>query len=379
MNRISLGLLALAIMSGITSCNNELNPIEDGNHRLPGGVKEETVLKTVRLSFGGDFISETEEPLLRADDAQTYVGINVFRTEKGNNEAKEEKYAYGLFGSKEGISIDVLTGYTYRFESSILIDDVDKLYITNGLVPFPFKLNYQQNLTGSPIGFDKEDMGGFVYTVLDKSGQVSDDIKRNYLSELYSGIATVDVGEDLTKVPGVDSYYPRVKRYYGECDAFDPGLTTGVEVNMDYKCFGLKFELVNLPSGWITVKDITKSSLILKDYPERGLVFPDGLMLFKPSDESGESAKGESVEWEGVFSMNDMKVESEKHTMQFTWHKSEGIFETFNAEITVSPGKKKVLRLNVNGDPNYQTKGNITLIMGDEKLTEDVEVINSNN
>lgn len=368
MNRISLGLLALAIMSGITSCNNELNPIEDGNHRLPGGVKEETVLKTVRLSFGGDFISETEEPLLRADDAQTYVGINVFRTEKGNNEAKEEKYAYGLFGSKEGISIDVLTGYTYRFESSILIDDVDKLYITNGLVPLPFKLNYEQNLTGSSIGFDKEDMGGFVYTVLDKSGQVSDDIKRNYLYELSSGIARVDVGDDLTSATRVESYYPRVKRYYGVCDAFDPGLTTGVEVKMDYKCFGLRFELVNIPSGTVTVKDITTTYGNLDSHPEYGLIFTKGLVLSE-----------DNKEWEGVYSMKDLKVESEKHTLQFTWHKAEGIFETFNAEITVSPGKKKVLRLNVNGDPNYQTKGNITLIMGDEKLTEDVEVINSNN
>lgn len=368
MNRISLGLLALAIMSGITSCNNELNPIEDGNHRLPGGVKEETVLKTVRLSFGGDFISESEEPLLRADDAQTYVGINVFRTEKGNNEAKEEKYAYGLFGSKEGISIDVLTGFIYRFESSILVDDVDKLYITNGLVPSPFNLNYQQNLTGSSIGFDKEDMDGFVYTVLDKSGQVSDDIKRNYLYELSSGIATVDVGDDLTRATRVESYYPRVKRYYGECDAFDPGLTTGVEVNMDYKCFGLKFELVTIPSGSVTVKDITATNGDLDSHPEYGLIFTKGLVLSE-----------DNKEWEGVYSMKDLKVESEKHTLQFTWHKAEDIYETFNAEITVSPGKKKVLRLNVNGDPNYQIKGNITLIMGEEKLTEEVQDVYSHN
>ena len=369
MNRISVGLLALAIMSEITSCNNELNPIEDGNHRIPGGVKAEPVLKTVRLSFGGDFISESEEPLLRADDAQTYVGINVFRTEKGNNEAKEEKYAYGLFGSKEGISIDVLTGYTYRFESSILIDDVDKLYINSSdkKVPLPFRFSSEQT-TSSPQSFDQSNMGAFIYTVLDKSEQVVEDRKRNFLSVLSSGIAKVDIGENQIADRYSECYYPRVKRYYGVRDAFDPGLTTAVEVNMDYKCFGLKFELVNIPSGTVTVKDITTTYGDLDSHPEYGLIFTKGLVLSE-----------DNKEWEGVYSMNDMKAESETLKLQFTWQKAEGIDETFNDEITVSPGKKKVLRLNVNGDPNYQIKGNITLIMGDEKLTEEVEEIKSNN
>lgn len=369
MNRISLGLLALAIMSGITSCNNELNPIEDGNHRIPGGVKEEPVLKTVRLSFGGDFISESEEPLLRADDAQTYVGINVFRTEKGNNEAKEEKYAYGLFGSKEGISIDVLTGFTYRFESSILIDDVDKLYINSSdkKVPLPFRFSSEQTIT-SPESFDQSNMGKFFYTVLDESEQVVEDRQRNYLYGLTSGIARVEVGDDLTRATRVESYYPRVKRYYGECDEFDPGLTKGVEVKMDYKCFGLRFELMNIPSGTVTVKDITATNGDLDSHPEYGLIFTKGLVLSE-----------DNREWDGVFSMNDMKAKSETLKLQFTWQKAEGISEPFDAEITVSPGKKKVLHLNVNGDPNYQTKGNITLIMGDEKLTEEVEEIKSNN
>lgn len=148
MKKLLSSLLLLIIIGGITSCRHELDSADDGNKRNHS-EKERPELKTLTMSFGGDFVSESDEPLYRAGDGETFVGINVYRTEKDNQQATEEKYAYGLFIGKDNIKIDVITGYTYRFEASILIERDDKLALNNRRYNEPFMLH-----DGLSTGFD---------------------------------------------------------------------------------------------------------------------------------------------------------------------------------------------------------------------------------
>lgn len=362
MKKLMGSLLMLLIIGGMSSCRSDLDPMEAGNYRSQKTEKN-PVLKTIRMAFGGDCITESEEPLLRAEDGEQFSAINVFRTEKDKADAQEEKYAYGLFKGKGDITIDLLTGYNYRFEASILIEKEDKLFVNNKNHPQPFQVNTEQNATGSNKSYNADNLGKFQYTSLDYAGKFVEDRNREYFTQLKSGTAYIDTGTggDLPSRYG-PAWYPRVKRYYGTVDTFDPGLYDTVEIWMAYKCFGLRFEVYNLPAGTLTVKDVTKLDAIRDKQPEQLLIFPKNLELSK-----------ENKEWEGVFSMNNLLGESETITLEFTWHKGGNTTEKFTAEVTVKPKTKKVLRLNVNGSTNYETKGNIIFTMDSEEMGNEVQ------
>lgn len=313
------------------------------------------------MNFGGDYVTESDEPLLRAEDGDKYTALNVFRTEKGKAGAVEEKYAYGLFKNKENVSIDVVTGFTYRFESTILIERDDKLFVNENNHAQPFQINSDHNLMGSNKSYHADKLDNFQYASPDQ-----EDSKREYMHQLKYGEAYIDAGEDLPARYGA-AWYPRVGRYYGTFDSFDPGLSENVEIEMVYKCFGLKFDVVSLPSGTITVEDITMLDAITDKEPKQKLIFPKGLEL-----------SNDKKEWEGTFSMNDLLGDSEKFNLKFTWHKGGSVTETFTNEITVKPKTRKVLRININGSPNYEVKGNISFSMETVDLTDEVQEENQN-
>lgn len=351
-----INILSLFLMvSVISSCKNELESFDGGQHRSHKG-KEKHVMKTIRMSFGGDYVSETEEPLLRAEDGETFVGINVFYIEKDVEGAIEQRYAYGLFKNTSGISIDVVTGYTYRFESTILIEREDKLWDrASGRYGQPFK---SSNGNGD---FEKEDIGKFQYTF---------DAAQNakfYLNMLNSGTALVDAGEDLPSQYG-DVHYPRVKRYYGVQNSFDPSLTSTVEIPMDYKCFGLKLNLESIPGQtYVEVLDYTDNGTNITNtntsHPEYFLRFPSGLKLSTVSEESKT--------WEGVYSLNNLNQNSHQFRLRFRWNKGQGVYEDFYHTFTVEAKKKKILNINIEGEINETKSGNIVFTNLDDTLTDD--------
>lgn len=360
MKKLIRSLLLLCIVGGLASCHNDLESMDPGNNRSHI-TKNKPILKTVKMGFGGDIISEIEEPLLRAEDGDTYAAINVFRTEKDVAGAKEEKYAYGLFKKKDGIEIDVLTGYNYRFEATILVEREDKVFMNNKSYTEPFLYWTDKDGATGASGYSSELVGKFKYTTT-KNGEPLDDNKREYFRQLTSGTTNVDAGADLPARYAAVSY-PRVKRFYGRLASFDPGIAQTVEIPMDYKCFGLKIEVVSLPSGYVTVKDVTRKGNNLEKTPKECLIFPKDLQLSKEG----------TSEWEGLYSMNNLIGESESFTLQFTWHKAVGVTETFTTDVTISAKTRKILRLNINGSPNYETKGNIVFIMDSETLSDDVQ------
>lgn len=362
MKRLINGVWLLLILGCLSSCHNDPEPQMSGNLRGNGG-KGKSIKKTVRMSLGGDYVSESEEPLLRADGGETFVGINVFRTKKDVTNAVEEKYAYGLFMAGGNIDIDVYTGYTYRFESGIVVEDKDNLFLNNNSYNQPFQINYQQNITGTPSGYHKTYLDRFRYSAseLDPDGNIVADNKRNYFHQLASGAADIIGGSDMETRYGV-VWYPLVKRYYGTFSSFDPEVSESVNIEMDYRSFGLKFEIAGLPGGYVTVKDVTRVDALREKSKEQLLRFPKDLRLSK-----------ENTEWSGIYSMYNLLADSETFNLEFTWHKGVDAKETFTTSVTVRPNTKKVLRLNINGNPTYETKGNISFTLASEVLKEEVQ------
>ncbi|MDE6650654.1 MAG: hypothetical protein K2K45_12070 [Muribaculaceae bacterium] len=375
MNKIFRGVLMILLLLPFVSCRNDLSPFEDGSHRVPHG-KDTAQKRTVRMSFGGDYISESEEPLHRADDAETFVGINVFRKEN-KADAEEENYAYGVFKRTNDISIDLLTGYTYRFEAAIIVEGTDRLTLLSGRYAEPFQL-----ING--VGYGIADIGGNSNFIRDKvdtgfiySYKLNDDVfvdnkDRDYLCQLKYGTSYVDTHGDASP-SSTYAFHPRVSRYYGESEySFDPWISAdeeGVNINMKYLCFGLKFVLANSDlSGDLKIEDVSPVDGYRKKGNGVNLPFPKDLTL-----------NNDVREFEEIYSLYNVyaahenpETYSEEFTLRFKWIKAAGVEpETFDRKIVVHPRKNKVLRINLDGDPVTNTKGNINLVMGEDALTDE--------
>lgn len=365
-------LLLILMLCGVSSCKNELDPLEDGNHRILK-KQEKPMLKTVRLSFGGDCISESEEPLIRADDSDTYTAINVFRTSTTAANADTERYAYGLFKSKdipESVSIDLITGYKYDFKATILVEveGLDKVHL-NPDYGHPFVIA-TKGATNAPDfnGFPKGSIGNFIYSYKEypsTNDNYNQDDYRNYFRMLKYGFALVKP-QDETASAGCYRN-PRVKRYYGEATGFELSSSSSekVELKMDYKSFGLQINITGMTGGTLTVED--KSNHSTQDlfkprlYADK-LLFPKDL-IFTNADVGIENP------WECIYSMNDFDADSETFDLEFTWDKGYGISKTIPCHIEVHPNKKKILNVNLTESMNESKGGNIVLLVEDEMLS----------
>lgn len=363
--------MLLLLLGGFASCGGDLNPEDEGNYRHQK-VKDKPVMKTIRLQFGGDYVSESEEPLLRAEDGNTYVGINVFRKENDDDDTNYEMYAYGMFIGKDGLNINVLTGYTYRFEASILIEEKDKLALNGIRYNEPFEVHEYPT-----TGFDN----AWGYEVRNVYEVGRDDLKFQYanedpnkanwyLCELQYGTAYVDCQGELVDRYGSTlsaphaMHYPRVKRFYGTAD-FNPLFQSTVEIPMEYKSFGLKFILESIPAGTnVSITDITEYPENRDNKLEYYLLFPGNLRL--------SLDPGEISTWESLYSLNTLNNPNQKFKLRFTWNKGNGEApETFEHDFTVTAKQKKVLKLNIDGDVNETKSGNIIFTQLDDTLVEE--------
>ncbi|MDE5840116.1 MAG: hypothetical protein K2H49_04280, partial [Muribaculaceae bacterium] len=137
---------------------------------------------------------------------------------------------------------------------------------------------------------------------------------------------------------------------------------------MKYLCFGLKFVLANSDlSGVLKIEDVSP----VDGYRKKG----NGVNLPFPKD---LSISNDAREFEEVYSHYNLyaaygnpETYSEEFTLRFKWIKAAGAEpEIFDRKILVHPGKNKVLRINLDGDPVTNTKGNINLVMGEDALID---------
>lgn len=395
-NLIYLLLPFLALV--IASCSNDLDPLEAGNHR---SLKKKTTSKkyTMKLSLGGDFITESEEPLFRADETgDTYVGINVWSSKILQSGALEDKkrYAYCVYKYENAdydndISIDIFSGYKYTFEATILKEGIDKMSVTKGgSFSEPFKVKDTETFVSVP--FKKEDLNKIIETK-----DITDENKKPYLTQLSSGATYIAVGKadgvnaDWNQETGV-FHYPRVKRFYGKKDfvleisSDDSDISTrsddsniensednenadpnvkNIEIPMAYKCFGLQINIVNLPDETtLTVYDTHNPTT---GNEQNYVLFPKNLVFSK--DEGGITT------WEGLYSMHNLKEETENISLKFIWHKADGTNQSFPATFTVKQKTRKIINVDLTGSAYTKGEGNIVFTDMDEDLTDDNEKV----
>ena len=131
--------LFLVGSSSLFSCSNN----ED---ELLSKEQEENEQETYTISFdlGGEFISTSETPLSRTEVISKKIyGINVYY--KKDDNSPYQNYAYGLFDNIEDMTISLIGGYKYKFECSMVKNDVDTLYYDNHTYYAPFYDYYNPN------------------------------------------------------------------------------------------------------------------------------------------------------------------------------------------------------------------------------------------
>lgn len=404
---------------GFVACSKDMDSIGDGNNKRPESNSNPKVY-TMNLSFGGDFISEYEEPLRSGETAEgdTYVGINVFRTKKSTG-ASEEKYGYGVYkyekdsetGSfnKENatLKISLLGGYTYRIQATVLTEWTDKMAIKNSsfgssgdCYSYPFVTKTQNDAEGNDFLVGK--IGSFypTYDLKYADGSLFSDRDRPYLPYLKNGKTYANHGGDWNYSSYPSNFlYPRVKRYYGELKNYDPetvASSSSVQddtVDLSYQCFGVKIIVVDLPNGnKLKVRD-KKEPIELEKYGENQdyLLFPKNLVFDHDVNNkyvTQEQTFDNAMSYESLFSLNSLGTSEElgdktvNFKLHFRWETEDGnlIQEFESDDIVVSPKKRKIIKVTLSEAGNIDNGGNVKLNFVDEDvLTDDKTIVEVTN
>ena len=106
----------------------------NGSEEIPGPVKPEEKPKTitVSLSLGGEYMSTSESPMGRSDNASCVYGINVYY--KDENSTSWKHYGYGLFDNTDDMKISLIASYKYKFDCTMTEDNVDKVSYTGTIL-----------------------------------------------------------------------------------------------------------------------------------------------------------------------------------------------------------------------------------------------------
>lgn len=189
-----------------------------------------------------------------SDDASTrgaatdnLYGINVYY-DSAHDGNSNTHYAYGLFDNKEDMSITLLSGYTYRFECSLVKDGKSVLYCGQ----------YEGN---SYPGYAKPfQTNESTSTVLTNSFLYG----TTYLSGIQSGAATIKSESSGYE----DQIMPSIQRYYGEVSGYTPVQGGTVEIPLKKTVFGARLIIDTVPHGQLSASCVlnTNSYTILDGY-----------------------------------------------------------------------------------------------------------------
>lgn len=109
---------------------------EVGTNEQPTPTEPEYVTVSLGLNVELDY---EYEPLTRAEENNDLYGIQVYSTPVPATENAEwTKYAYGLFDTTENLTIKLIRGYEYKFETIMVKDGKDKVRALTGRYDGPF-------------------------------------------------------------------------------------------------------------------------------------------------------------------------------------------------------------------------------------------------
>lgn len=302
----------LFIGSTLFSCSNN----ED---ELLSKEQEENEQETYTISFdlGGEFISTSETPLSRTEVISKKIyGINVYY--KKDDNSSYQNYAYGLFDNIEDMTISLIGGYKYKFECSMVKNDVDTLY-NNHTYYAPFHYYYNIN-NGNYSGIE-----------LSNKFEIST-TSPTYIKGLKSGTTSIS-GRGSSS----DTDYPRTDRFYGELEDYVPSSDGIANIDLKRTAFGLKFIVTPPVDGTLSVGSIASNIKI-------------------SSDDS-------TVETSAIYTFYDVykcwKVEeyTQNFTIRLTWIRANGATQTFEKVITVKRNVMTTVNVNVNGGTTDSSLG----------------------
>lgn len=185
---------------------------EVGTTEQPNTPTEpEYVTVSLGLNVGLDY---GYEPLSRAEENNDLYGIQVYSTPIPATEGAEwTKYAYGLFDNTDNLTIKLVRGYEYKFETVMVKDGKDKV-----------DYNAYYDTYGGP--FDHE---------TSPNSYISCNTPLS-TSFIYSTLGMKEWGDD-----GLYRYL-NVELYYGELVGYVPGDNDSkVTIELKRTSFGAKF------------------------------------------------------------------------------------------------------------------------------------------
>ncbi len=184
-------------------------------------------------------LGTTGEVQTKSNGTDDLYGINVYYDPSRDGNSNTH-YAYGIFDNKDDMSITLLSGYTYKFECTLVKDGKTTLYcgqygentFSGYAKPFQTNVSASSQLTNS-----------FVYGT-------------DYLSGIWDGDATVKSVSSGYE----DQKMPSIMRYYGEVSGYTPVTGGIVRIPLKKTVFGLRIIIDKVPEGKLSASCVVNTN-----------------------------------------------------------------------------------------------------------------------
>ena len=281
----------------------------NGSEEIPEPVKPEEKPKTitVSLNLGGEYISTSESPIGRSNNASRVYGINVYY--KDENSTSWKHYGYGLFDNTDDMKISLITSYKYKFDCTMTEDNVNKVSYTgtsNKYYMLPYSTEY--------------DGYGATQTAVTNEFKISTTSEK-HLSQIKNGKTSV--------INGGLKDYPRIDRFYGELLDYTPSENTTPTIELKRTAFGVKV-ITDAPNdGYLTLSNSDLGTIAVVE------------------------AGGENYNVETIFTFKDVykcwigTVTEQEFTLTLTWKRGNGASQDFTKKITVKRNVMTTININV--------------------------------
>ena len=288
----SLWIVFALAMVMFVGCNNE---IENAEEPMQG---EEV---TVKIGFDGEVLDITEGPLETKASGNDLYGVQVYCLSP--NIADYEYYAYGLFDDPSKMEINLLTGYKYRFEATMIENGKDVIHSS-------YNYDLKENSYMDPFCHPLKNL--FIYS------------NNKYIParNSYSAVNTDDTYLFLNR--------PNIIRYYGVLNDYKPVLSLNDNINIYlYKVFfGAKFFFNNFDEGNITIK-IPEAPVMTVTYPNNTV---EDIFTFGNFYNFGE----ESIVMEEILNVF------------INWTRNDGVtIPVYNGPIKFTRNKQTIVTVNL--------------------------------
>ena len=320
-------LLALAIMPFFMSCNND--------EWTPSTVKEEP--KTIKVSVGldGEFISTSFTPFTRAEtDKKKVYGINVYYRESSNRDYKH--YAYGLFDNVQDMQISLPASYTYKFECSIVQDDLDEIYEDHGNLNRPF-LSFSSN--------------GYIGDTSLQNKFIVSTSSPIYFDNLKSGTTKVKKANGTLQLAGI----PATDRLYGELEGYTPEVGGHALITMKRTAFGAKF-ILNPPTDGTLVVSTSFANMNITANEDPKTV--ESLYTFPE-----------------VYNCWKIERYTQTYDIKLTWKRKTGEIQEYSQKVTMRRNIMTTINVYFNNN-NVKPENDTTIGISEDSMPTAGETIN---